>query len=136
MSSKDIHQEIERIRKKMGRDMVILGHHYQSDQIVRHTDIQGDSLELARKITALEARYIVFCGVHFMAGTAAVLAGSEQSVFLPDHGASCVMADTAPGELVQRILTRLNAQGKKIIPVAYVNSGLDIKELCGEFGGS
>lgn len=132
----DIATKIENIKKEMGRELVILGHHYQSDRIIRHTDIQGDSLELARKIKELSAKNIVFCGVHFMAETAAVLAEPEQSVFLPEQTATCVMADMAPAYLVEKILTRLNQEGKKITPVAYVNSSLEIKKLCGEFGGS
>ncbi len=128
--------KIEQIKKEFGNNLAILGHHYQSDTVIEHTDIQGDSLELARKVTGLAARNIVFCGVSFMAETAAVLAGENQYVFLPDHGAKCVMADTAPGYLVGDILSRLNSHGRKIVPIAYVNSSLAVKAQCGQFGGS
>ncbi|MGM0610694.1 MAG: quinolinate synthase NadA [Thermodesulfobacteriota bacterium] len=127
--------KIEKIRKYHGDNLTIMGHHYQSDQIIAHTDIQGDSLELARKIVDLDSRYIIFCGVHFMAETAAVLAKPNQHVFLPDHFASCVMAETAPANTVNAILTDLNKY-RKIIPLAYVNSSLAVKTLCGLFGGS
>jgi len=132
----DIATGIENIKNEMDRELVILGHHYQSDRIIRHTDIQGDSLELARKIGGLSAKNIVFCGVHFMAETAAVLAEPEQSVFLPEQSATCVMADMAPASVAEKILTRLNREGRKIVPVAYVNSSLAIKNMCGKFGGS
>ena len=127
---------ISAIKKKYGKDLAILAHHYQTDEVVRHADFRGDSLELARLIPELSARYIVFCGVHFMAESAAILAGPEQKVFIPDPSASCVMAEMAPAPLAETVLTRLRAGGKKIIPLTYVNSSAAVKALCGRFGGS
>ena len=128
--------QIEQIKKNLGQDLAILGHHYQNDTIIEYTDIRGDSLELARQIPDLTAKYIVFCGVHFMAESAAILAQKDQMVFLPALDARCVMADTAPASLVEEILTRLTKEGKKIIPLAYVNSSAEVKAICGKFNGS
>ena len=107
---------IERIRKDCGHRLALLGHHYQSDEVIRHMDLTGDSLELARKIQGLDAEYIVFCGVYFMAETAAILAQDEQKVLLPAADASCVMADTAPAAYVRGVLERLAAKGRRIVP--------------------
>ena len=127
---------IEELRKRFGSDLVILGHHYQSDDIVRHVDIVGDSLELARRIPDIEARNIVFCGVYFMAESACLLARPGQRVFLPDHEADCAMARMARAEDVQRVLERLTAAGRKVVPLAYVNSSLAVKAVVGRFGGA
>jgi quinolinate synthase len=128
--------QIEQIKKNLGQDLAILGHHYQSDAIIQYTDIRGDSLELARQIPDLTAKYIVFCGVHFMAESAAILAQKDQMVFLPAPDASCVMAETAPADLVEKIVLKLRSQGKEIIPLAYVNSSAQVKAICGKFNGS
>ncbi len=127
---------IEELRKRFGGDLVILGHHYQSDDIIRHVDIVGDSLELARRIPDIEARNIVFCGVYFMAESACLLARPGQRVFLPDHEADCAMARMARAEDVQRVLERLTASGRKVVPLAYVNSSLAVKAVVGRFGGA
>jgi quinolinate synthase len=132
----DDRQAIEEIREKMGRDLNILAHHYQADEVVRHADILGDSLELARKIDGLNAENIVFCGVHFMAESAAILARSGQKVFIPDSGASCVMAEMVPAGLAEQVLQRLQAGGARIIPLTYVNSSAAVKAVCGRYGGS
>jgi len=127
---------ISSIREAQGRDLVILGHHYQSDQVIRHVDLTGDSLELSRKIMGVDAKYIVFCGVYFMAESAAVLAKPGQKVFIPDDTAGCTMSNMAPARLVEQIMKKLMARGKKIIPLAYVNSSAEVKALCGRLGGS
>jgi quinolinate synthase len=128
--------EITAIKTRMGGELCILAHHYQADDVVEHADILGDSLELARRIEGLQAKYIVFCGVHFMAETAAILAREGQRVHIPDSGASCVMAEMAPAPLVEAVLNRLNAGGRRIIPLTYVNSSAAVKAVCGRFGGS
>ncbi|MBM9520260.1 quinolinate synthase NadA [Desulforhopalus vacuolatus] len=124
------------IKKCMGKDLCILGHHYQNDQVIACTDIQGDSLELARKIPDLEAKNIVFCGVSFMAESAAILATGSQRVFAPVPDARCVMAGMAPGYLVRRVVEHISSSGKKIIPLAYVNSSAEVKAICGQFAGA
>ncbi|WP_432736331.1 quinolinate synthase NadA [Maridesulfovibrio sp. FT414] len=124
-------------KKKYGKKLAILGHHYQSDEIIRHTDLKGDSLELARQIEKLEAQYIVFCGVHFMAESAAIVRRDDQKVYIPDASAGCVMANMAPAWLVDNVLTRiLEETGRKIIPLAYVNTPAAVKTVCGKHGGS
>lgn len=128
--------EITCIKAEPGRELCILAHHYQSDEIIRHADILGDSLELARRIDGLEARHIIFCGVHFMAETAAILALSGQDVYIPDTSASCVMAEMVPAPLAEEVLLRLTANGARIIPLTYVNSSAAVKALCGRHGGS
>lgn len=124
-------------KEKYGKKLAILGHHYQSDEIIRHTDLKGDSLELARQIEKLEAEYIVFCGVHFMAESAAIVRREDQKVYIPDARAGCVMANMAPAWLVDKVLTRiLEESGRKIIPLAYVNTPAAVKTVCGRHGGS
>ncbi|MFN2268064.1 MAG: quinolinate synthase NadA [Desulfonatronovibrio sp.] len=128
-------KKIQDSKQRLGPDLAILAHHYQSDTIVQHADLVGDSLQLAAAIPKLKAKYIVFCGVDFMAETAAVLAAPHQKIFLPRPDATCVMADMAPASLVRNILEKLGRQ-KKIIPLAYVNSSIGVKALCGQFQGS
>ncbi|SDB20427.1 quinolinate synthetase [Desulfonatronum thiosulfatophilum] len=131
-----ISERITALRQQLGSSLAILGHHYQSDEVVQHVDFQGDSLELARKIPDLDAKYIVFCGVSFMAETAALLATKEQSVLIPDPKAHCCMAGTAPTQRVAKVLQEITDLGRKVIPLAYVNSTVGVKALCGEYGGS
>ena len=126
---------IER-RKALGQKLSIMAHHYQSDAVVAHADILGDSLELARKIDGLDAEHIVFCGVHFMAETAAILTRPGQKVHIPDPGASCVMADMVPTLLAETVIAALNRDGARIIPLTYVNSSAAVKAVCGRHGGS
>jgi quinolinate synthase len=129
-------QNIADIKKAMGQRLCIMAHHYQADAVVRHADILGDSLELARRIDGLDAEHIVFCGVHFMAETAAILAREGQNVHIPDPGASCVMAEMAPADLTERVIEALNREGARIIPLTYVNSSAAVKAVCGRHGGS
>ncbi|MFW5730868.1 MAG: quinolinate synthase NadA [Desulfonatronovibrionaceae bacterium] len=128
-------EQIFRIKQKMGGRLKILAHHYQHDSIVEHADLVGDSLQLASAIPNLEAEKIIFCGVNFMAETAAALAGPGQMVFAPVPEATCVMADMAPARLVETILQRLSSRAK-VIPLAYVNSSLQVKDICGRYQGS
>lgn len=129
-------QRIEQARKTLGQDLVIFGHHYQNDAVIRHADHTGDSLELARKSGNSTAKHIVFCGVHFMGESAALLAEPGQNVYLPEPKADCVMARMAPAALLDRIMTALTADGRKVIPLTYVNSSLAVKAVCGKYGGS
>lgn len=130
------YKTIEAVRREQGPDLVILGHHYQSDQVVRHVDYVGDSLELAARVPRLQARRIVFCGVHFMAETAAVLAQSGQRVYLPETSADCFMANMAPAGLVEQALKRLMRNGRRVVPLTYVNSSAGLKAICGDHQGS
>jgi len=129
-------ERIEAARANYGNRLAILGHHYQSDSIIRHVDIQGDSLELARKIPGLDAEHVVFCGVYFMAESAAALARPGQKIHIPHADATCPMADTAPAARLEEVLNELREQGRLVIPLAYVNSSAEVKAICGLYGGS
>ncbi|HWR04840.1 MAG TPA: quinolinate synthase NadA [Humidesulfovibrio sp.] len=130
------HERIEAARKRYGSRLAILGHHYQNEAVIRHTDFQGDSLELARKIGGLEAEHVVFCGVYFMAESAVALARPGQKIHIPHADATCPMADMAPAQRVEDVLNELRSQGKLVIPLAYVNSSAEVKAICGLYGGS
>jgi quinolinate synthase len=127
---------ITEIKNSLGPRLTVLAHHYQRDEIVAHADIVGDSLELSRKIPELAAEYIVFCGVSFMAETAAVLARPGQKVHLPAIEAGCPMSEMAQADLLAQVLARLNASGRKVVPLAYVNTQAAVKAVCGRFDGS
>ena len=127
---------IAEIRRQRGADLAILAHHYQRDEVVAHADILGDSLELSRKIAGLSARDIVFCGVFFMAETAAMLAKPGQRIHIPVREAACVMSEMAPAALVSTVLGRLRAAGRDVLPLTYVNSSAAVKAVCGALGGA
>ncbi len=132
----DYSERIQAIREQLGEGLCILAHHYQSDEVVRHADAVGDSLELARRVPSLEAEHIVMCGVSFMGETAAVLAGRGQKVHLPDPEAGCTLADLAPARMVETVLRELNRDGEPVVPLAYVNTSAAVKALCGRYNGS
>ncbi len=134
------HSMDERIagaRARLGTTTVILGHHYQRDEVVRFADFTGDSYKLSKTAAASDARYIVFCGVHFMAESADVLAREGQQVILPDLNAGCSMADMAEISQVEDCWDVLSHAGlaAETIPVTYINSTAAIKAFCGEHGG-
>ena len=125
-------------KAKLGRDVVILGHHYQRDEVVKFADFRGDSLKLSQQASQANGKYIVFCGVHFMAESADILRRDQQIVVLPDLNAGCSMADMADIGQVESCWGELGAvlDTKKIIPVTYMNSTAAIKSFTGENGGS
>ena len=127
---------IEELRSKLGGRLTIVGHHYEQEDTIRHCDFRGDSLELARRVPGIASDYIVFCGVYFMAESAALLAREGQQVLLPDHSADCVMAQMTPARLLDRVLGRLTASGRKLVPLAYVNTSLAVKAVVGRYGGA
>ena len=130
-------ESIQDIRERLGPDLAILAHHYQGGNVVEHADRVGDSLELAKIGASLDAKNIVVCGVTFMAETASILRKPDQSVFIPEKRAGCVMADMADPALFEDILLEmLRRSGRRIIPLAYVNTSAEIKALVGEHGGS
>ena len=137
----DDHECDERIRaakEKLGEKLVILGHHYQRDEVFKHTDFSGDSLKLSREAANSKADYIVFCGVHFMAEVADILSRPEQISILPDMAAGCSMADMADLRRVEkawRELSEILDPDEMISPVTYINSAADLKGFCGEHGG-
>jgi quinolinate synthase len=129
---------IDAAKARLGRDVVILGHHYQRDEVVKFADFRGDSLKLSFQASQAEARYIVFCGVHFMAESADILRREHQVVVLPDLNAGCSMADMADIGQVEACWSELSSllDSRKIIPVTYMNSTAAIKAFTGEQGGS
>ena len=134
----DCERRILRAREVLGESLVILGHHYQRDEVFRHADFTGDSLKLSRQAAASKADYIVFCGVHFMAEVADILSRPEQISILPDMSAGCSMADMANLQNVERAWQELSEvldPDETITPVTYINSAADLKGFCGEHGG-
>jgi quinolinate synthase len=125
-------------KARLGEDVVILGHHYQRDEVIKFADFRGDSLKLSFQAAQAEGRYIVFCGVHFMAESADILRREHQMVVLPDLNAGCSMADMADIGQVEACWSELSSllDSHKIIPVTYMNSTAAIKAFTGEHGGS
>jgi len=138
--TQDLRAHIADLKARLGDQVVILGHHYQRDEVIRFTDFRGDSLKLARDATRCpDAHYIVFCGVHFMAETAAILARPGQTVLMPDPEAGCFLAERAERPLVEMAweqLGRIVDVEQEVVPVTYVNSAADLKAFCGEHGGA
>lgn len=128
--------EIEKLRKELGSRVTIVGHHYQSDDIIKHVDISGDSLELSQKVAGIESEHVIFCGVHFMGESAALLARPGQQVHLPAPDADCLMAQMTPAELLDEVITELAAAGVRALPLAYVNTSLAVKAVVGKHGGA
>jgi quinolinate synthase len=125
-------------KARLDRDVVILGHHYQRDEVIKFADFRGDSLKLSFRASQAEGRYIVFCGVHFMAESADILRREHQTVILPDLNAGCSMADMADIGQVEACWSELSSllDSRKIVPVTYMNSTAAIKAFTGEHGGS
>ncbi|MCX5874885.1 MAG: quinolinate synthase NadA [Deltaproteobacteria bacterium] len=131
-------QRIAARKKELGGNLLILGHHYQQEATFQFADLTGDSLKLARNAAAAKDRkYIVFCGVHFMAESADILTSADQVVILPDLRAGCPMADMADSDEVASAWQELTGVDTgRVIPVTYVNSSARIKAFVGTRGGS
>src|SRR5262245_48116624 len=129
---------IREVREKLGRRLVILGHHYQRDEGIKFADFRGDSFKLSEwAASRKDAEYIVFCGVHFMAESADVLSSSYQKVILPDMSAGCSMADMAAADQVETCWDELaRISNEKVVPITYMNSTAAIKAFCGRNGGA
>lgn len=131
-------QRIIAAKKKLGKRVVILAHHYQRADVYKHADLTGDSLKLSYLAAKTDADYLVFCGVHFMAEVADILSSPQQVAILPDLAAGCSMADMANLSKVERawreLATVLNPE-ETITPITYINSAADLKAFCGEHGG-
>jgi quinolinate synthase len=137
LSDQEMDRRIAAARDTLGRRLVILGHHYQRDEVIKFADYTGDSLRLARLVSQHpDAEFIVFCGVHFMAESADVLSAAHQQVILPDLAAGCSMADMADPDQLDLCWSDLKQMGiSGVIPVTYINSAASIKAFCGEHGG-
>ena len=139
MDGEELDRRISAARAALGERLVILGHHYQRDEIIKYADYRGDSFKLAQLAAARpDADYIVFCGVHFMAESADILSGPHQKVILPNPAAGCSMADMANIAEVEECWDMLHeALGDEagVIPVTYMNSAANLKAFCGKNGG-
>jgi quinolinate synthase len=141
LSDEEMDRRIAAARATLGRRLVILGHHYQRDEVIKFADYTGDSYKLAQHVSKHpEAEFIVFCGVHFMAESADVLSAPHQQVILPDLAAGCSMADMAEPDQLEQCWSDLEAilgdePSARVIPVTYINSAASIKAFCGERGG-
>jgi quinolinate synthase len=145
LSDEEMDRRIAEARKKLESRLVILGHHYQRDEIIKFADYTGDSFKLAGEISKHpDAEFIIFCGVHFMAESADVLSAPHQQVILPDLAAGCSMSDMAEPEQLENCWSDLEQMGilpgpggekQPVLPVTYVNSAASIKAFCGERGG-
>jgi quinolinate synthase len=134
----EVQERIAAAKQALGDRLVILGHHYQRDEVIRHADFTGDSFKLAQHAASKpEAEFIVFCGVHFMAESADILSAEHQKVVLPDLTAGCTMADMAETDQVEDCWDAVTAViGDDIMPVTYMNSTAGLKAFVGRHGGA
>jgi quinolinate synthase len=139
LSDDEMDERIRSAKSTLGERLVILGHHYQRDEVIKFADFTGDSLKLARAAASRgAAEFIVFCGVHFMAESADILRGPHQKVVLPDLAAGCSMADMAEEDQLDICWRELGDMGvdvNGVVPVTYINSSAAIKAFCGKHGG-
>ncbi len=148
LSNEELSARIEAVRREMGPKLLILGHHYQQDEVIAHSDLRGDSYQLSQlAASSRDCRVIVFCGVHFMAETADILAnrpeklaergGERVRVILPDMAAGCSMADMAAIDQVEAAWSDLGEviDTSDVTPVTYINSAASLKAFCGRHGG-
>lgn len=134
----ELRQRILAAKAALGKKLVILGHHYQREEVMEFADFKGDSFGLSRIASEQKrAKFIIFCGVHFMAEAAKILARPEQRVFHPDLTAGCPMADMAELDDVETAWDKLAkiTDIKKVVPIAYMNTTAELKAFCGEHGG-
>ncbi|MDQ0244593.1 quinolinate synthase [Bacillus fengqiuensis] len=138
MGEQELKGRAAAIKEKLGERLFILGHHYQKDEVIQFADATGDSLQLAQVAAKQkDAEFIVFCGVHFMAETADILAEDHQKVILPDMRAGCSMADMANINQTERAWGKLQQTfGDTMLPLTYVNSTAEIKAFVGRNGGA
>jgi quinolinate synthase len=148
LSNEELSARIEAVRREFGPKLMILGHHYQQDEVIAHSDLRGDSYQLSQMAAgSRDCRFIVFCGVHFMAETADILAnrpeklaersGERVTVILPDMAAGCSMADMAAIDQVEGAWQDLGEiiDTNDLTPVTYINSAASLKSFCGRHGG-
>lgn len=147
LSPAELAQAIASRRKQLGHRLVILGHHYQQDDVIQHADFTGDSFKLsqlaAQKVREVGAEHVIFCGVHFMAESADILTPETVSVILPDLSAGCSMADmaeyeqtTQAWEEIRAAIESTDGPRTRVIPITYMNSSAAIKAFVGEHGGA
>ena len=148
LSESELNERITKVREELGDSLLILGHHYQQDDVIQHADLRGDSYQLSQMAAESKTcKTIIFCGVHFMAETADILAnrpeklderdGQQVDVILPDMAAGCSMADMAAINQVENAWADMSEiiDTEKVIPVTYINSAASLKAFCGKHGG-
>jgi quinolinate synthase len=138
-TSEDLARRIVAAKETLGSRLMILGHHYQRDEVMRWADARGDSFGLSRLAAeARDAEFVVFCGVHFMAESADVLTSSDQQVILPDLNAGCSMADMADLESVTEAWSEIAevTDVDAVVPITYMNSSAALKAFVGRHGGA
>ena len=138
LGADELSRRIARRKEQLGPSLCVLGHHYQRDEVIRFADFTGDSLKLSRLAAGqADAKYIVFCGVHFMAESADILSADDQVVCLPNMQAGCAMADMADDAAVAAALDELAELTEvKVVPISYVNSTAAVKALTARAGGA
>lgn len=135
----ELTERIRAAREILGRRLLILGHHYQKDDVITFADLRGDSLKLSQQAAAAKGvEYLIFCGVHFMAETADILTDDSVSVILPDMAAGCSMADMADIDQVEACWEELSevVDVSEYTPITYINSTAALKAFCGEHEGT
>lgn len=137
LSDQEVLEELHALKKELADKVVVVGHHYQQDDVISLADYTGDSLKLAKDAAKLDKEYIIFCGVHFMAETADMLTKENQKVILPDLNAGCSMADMANRIEIDRCWNYLTeSTDQKIIPITYINCDAQLKDFVGSHDGS
>ena len=140
LSPEELDSGIKEARETLADQLIILGHHYQRDDVIKYSDFRGDSYKLSKMAAAeRDASFVVFCGVHFMAETADILTSVNQNVILPNMAAGCSMADMARSDDVEDAwddIASVLGGGDEIVPITYMNSTAAIKALCGRNGGA
>ena len=144
LTDEQLAERIAARKAELGDQLVILGHHYQQDDVIQFADYTGDSFKLsqlaAERVKEVGAKYVVFCGVHFMAESADILTPKDTAVILPDMGAGCSMADMADHDQCldawAQLTEALEGTHTRLIPICYMNSSAAIKAFCGEHGGA
>ncbi|MCF7886009.1 MAG: quinolinate synthase NadA [Candidatus Marinimicrobia bacterium] len=136
LSNREISNQITNLKHRLSDSLMILGHHYQRDEVIKFSDKRGDSFGLSKIAAQSSARYIVFCGVHFMAETADIVTDEDQKVFIPDVTAGCFLADCADIKDVKSVWAELNRITSDIIPISYINSSVELKEFCSRNEGT
>ncbi len=140
MDKEEIFTRVEQAKKKLGKDLLILGHHYQTDEIIKFADVKGDSLALSQEATKIKnVKYVIFCGVHFMAEVADMLTDDSVKVILPDVDAGCTMADTANIKDVESAwygMKKVMEPKTVITPITYINCDAQLKAFVGKHNGA
>lgn len=137
LSDEEVIKELWQLKEELKDKVVVLGHHYQQDDVIQFADYLGDSLKLAQDAAKLEKEFIIFCGVHFMAETTDILISKDQKVILPDLRAGCSMADMANRRDIDKAWAYMQSStNEKIIPITYINCAATLKSFVGENGGT